>query len=82
MDLNFTLSLMGKYIFFNHVTFWYRKQICSGHPLVLRDSLTSQLQNEHHEIWWYRVNVKEKTNYMLKNVQIGNLRVNVKNGPF
>jgi len=48
---------------------------------VSLDSLISQLQNEHQEIWWYRVNLK-KANDMPKNVQFGNFRVNGKNEPF
>jgi hypothetical protein len=49
---------------------------------VSLDSLTSQLQNVHQEIWLNRVNFKEKANDMPKNVQFGNLRVNGKNEPF
>jgi hypothetical protein len=49
---------------------------------VSLDSLTSQLQNLHQEIWLNRVNVKEKANDMQKNVQFGNLRVNGKNEPW
>jgi hypothetical protein len=49
---------------------------------VSLDFLTSQLQNEHQEIWLYRVNFKEKANDMPKNVQFGNLSVNGKNEPF
>jgi hypothetical protein len=48
--------------------------------LVLLDSLTSQLQNEHQEIFWYRVKFLKKKliHNMPNNVQIGNLRVNGK----
>jgi hypothetical protein len=49
---------------------------------VLQDSLTFQLQNEQHEIGWYRVNFNEKAIYMAKNMHIGSFHVNGKNQPF
>jgi hypothetical protein len=48
--------------------------------LVSTDSLTSKLQNEHHEIGSNRVNFQENSIYLPKNVQIGNLRKDGTNG--
>jgi hypothetical protein len=49
---------------------------------VLQDSLTFQLQNEHHEIEWYRVNFEENAICMSKNMHIGSFHVNGKNQPY